>query len=183
VRTLSQTSFEVDGIGMLFKSSAFFPMLGVHILAGLVCVVTGIVAIASGKRAGLHPICGTIYHWSLAVLVISAGFLAAARWIDDRVLFVLGVISFVASSVGRSTRTRRRQTWVGTHIISMGCSFIVMLTAFCVEEGKSLPGLSELPRLTYWFLPTLVGTPLIMRRLFRHRMSRRRGAASLTNRV
>jgi hypothetical protein len=131
---MSQTSFEVGGIGMLFKSSAFFPMLGVHILAGLVCVVTGIVAIASGRRGRLHPICGTIYHWSLAVVVISAGFLAAARWIDDRVLFALGVISFVASSLGRTPRTRRWQAWAGIHIISMGCSFIVMLTAFCVEE-------------------------------------------------
>lgn len=131
---MSQTSFEVGGIGMLFKSSAFFPMLGVHILAGLVCVVTGIVAIASGRRGRLHPICGTIYHWSLAVLVISAGFLAAARWIDDRVLFALGVISFVASSLGRTPRTRRWQAWAGIHIISIGCSFIVMLTAFCVEE-------------------------------------------------
>jgi hypothetical protein len=72
-------------------------MLGVHILAGLVCVVTGIVAIASGKRAGLHPICGTIYHWSLAVLVISAGFLAAAHWTDDRLLLVLGFVSFSVS--------------------------------------------------------------------------------------
>jgi hypothetical protein len=166
---------------MLVKSSAFFPILGLHILAGLVCLVTGIVTIASAKRAGLHPICGTIYHRSLAVLVISAGLLAAARWTDDRVLFVLGVISFGASSLGRAARTRRWQTWVGTHIISMGCSFIAMLTAFCVEEGASLPGLSRLPRLTYWFLPVLVGTPLILRALCCYRMSRRSAAASPTN--
>jgi hypothetical protein len=85
-----QTLLEVDGIGMLFESSTFFPILGVHILASLVCVVTGIVSMVSGKRAGLHPICGTIYHWGLAVLVTSAGFLAAAHWTDDRMLLVLG---------------------------------------------------------------------------------------------
>jgi hypothetical protein len=176
---VSQTILKVDGMGMLFKSSAFFPMLGVHILAGLVCVVTGIVTIASEKRPGLHPICGTIYHWGLAVLVISAGFLAATHWTDDRVLFGLEVISFGASSLGRTARRRHWQNWVGTHIISMGCSFITMLTAFCVEEGESLPGLSGLPRLTYWFLPALVGTPLIMRATFRYRMRRRRAAAKL----
>lgn len=168
---------EVGGIRMLFKSAVFSPVLGIHILAGLVCVVTGILSMDSEKRAGVHPICGTIYHLGLAVLVISAGFLAAAHWTEDRVLFVLGVISFGASSLGRAALRRRWQPWVGTHIIFMGCSFIAMLTAFCVEEGESLPGLSELPRLTYWFLPALVGTPLIMRAVFRYRRRRRRAAA------
>lgn len=51
---------------MLFESSALFPILGIHILAGLVCVVTGIASMVSAKRAGLHPRCGTIYHWGLA---------------------------------------------------------------------------------------------------------------------
>jgi hypothetical protein len=112
-----QTLLEVDGIGMLFESSTFFPILGVHILASLVCVVTGIVSMVSGKRAGLHPICGTIYHWGLAVLVTSAGFLAAAHWTDDRMLLVLGVVSFGASCLGRTARRRRWQTWVATDII------------------------------------------------------------------
>lgn len=167
---MPQTLLEVAGIGMLFESSAFFPILGVHILVGLVCVVTGIVTIASEKRAGLHPRCGTIYHRGLAVLVTSGGFLAAAHWTDDRLLLVLRGVSFGASSLGRTARRRHWQTWVGTHIISMGCSFIAMLTAFCVEEGKSLPGLSGSPRLTYWFLPALVGTPFIVRALVRHRL-------------
>ena len=164
-----QVLLEVEGVGMLFKSPAFIPMLGIHILAGLVCIVTGIVTMASEKRAGLHPICGTIYHWSLAVLVISAGFLAVAHCTEDGVLLALGVISFGASCLGRTARRRHWQSWVGTHIIFMGTSFIAMLTAFCLEEGKSSPGLSGLPRSTYWFLPALVGTPLIMRALFRYR--------------
>jgi hypothetical protein len=175
---MSQTLLEVDGIGLPFESSVFFPILGVHILAGLVCVVTGIMGMVSEKRAGLHPICGTIYHWGLAILVISAGFLAAAHCTDDRMLLVLGVISFGASSLGRTARRRYWQTWVGTHIISMGCSFIAMLTAFCVEEGASLPGLSGLPSITYWFLPALVGTPFIVRALVRHRLRHRRAAVN-----
>jgi hypothetical protein len=173
---VSQTIFEVNGIGMLSNSSAFAPVLGVHILAGLVCLVTGIVTIASKKRAGLHPMCGTIYHWGLALLVISAGFLAEAHWTHNRVLLALGAISFGASSLGRTAGRRHWQAWIGTHITSMGCSFIVMLTAFCVEEGKSLPGLSRLPRLTYWFLPALVGAPLIIRALRSHRIRYRRAA-------
>ena len=161
---------KVDGIGTLVKSSVFFPILGIHILAGLVCLVTGVAAIASEKRAGLHPMCGTIYHWGLAVLVISAVFLSAAHWTDDRALLVLGGISLGASFLGRTARRRHSQTWIGTHLLSMGCSFIAMLTAFCVEEGKNLPGLSALPGLTYWFLPTLVGALLIILAPVPHRM-------------
>jgi hypothetical protein len=48
---MAQTLWELDGIGMLFKSSAFFPILGLHILAGLACLVTGIVRIASAVPA------------------------------------------------------------------------------------------------------------------------------------
>jgi|ERR1700723_2231611 hypothetical protein len=169
-RPMAQTVLELDGIEMLFKSSAFFPLLGLHILAGLVCLVAGIVTIASAKRPGLHPISGTIYHRSLVVLVISAGFLAAAHWTDDRLLLVLGFVSFSVSCLGRTARTRHRQAWIGTHIIFMGCSFIAMLTAFCVEEGKSLPGMSALPHLSYWFLPGLLGMPFIVRALLRHRL-------------
>lgn len=168
----SQTLLHLNGIGMLLKSSAFFSMLGVHILAGVICVVTGIVTMASEKRPGLHPICGTIYHRGLAVLVVSAVFLAATDWTNDRVLLVIGAISLGASYLGRMARRRRWQAWVGTHITSMGCSFIAMLTAFCVEEGKSLPGLSRLPRLSYWFLPALVGAPLIIQAVVRYRRSR-----------
>jgi hypothetical protein len=62
---------------MLFASSAFFPILEVHILAGLVCLVTGIMSMVIEKRAGLH--------WGLAVLIFSAGLLAA-HWTDDRLL-------------------------------------------------------------------------------------------------
>lgn len=156
--------------GMDFGFSAFFPILRVHILAGLVCVVTEILTLGCEKRAGLHPICGTIYHWGLAALVISAAFLAAAHWANDRVLLAVGAISFGASSMGRMARRRHWKAWVSTHITCMGGSFIAMLTAFLVEEGKSLPGLSGLPRLTYWFVPALVAAPLIIRALVCHHL-------------
>ncbi len=47
---MSQALLEVDGIGTLFESSAFFPILGVHILAGLICLVTGIMSVTSPPR-------------------------------------------------------------------------------------------------------------------------------------
>lgn len=145
--------------------STFFPILRFHILAGLVCVATGIVTLGCPKRAGLHPTCGTIYYWGLAALVISAAFLAAAHSAADCMLLVMGAISFGVSSIGRTARRRRRQGWLRTHITCLSGSLIGMLTAFLVEEGKSLPGLGRLPHFTYWFVPALVGVLLIIRAL------------------
>src|SRR5260370_25241026 len=45
--TMSQTPLEVYGFGTVFESSVFFPILEVHILAGLVCIVTGIMSMVS----------------------------------------------------------------------------------------------------------------------------------------
>jgi len=51
----------------------------------------------------------------------------------------------------------------------MGLSYIVMLTAFYVDNGKSLPLWRDLPYLTYWLLPASIGIPLIVRALIRYR--------------
>ena len=44
-----------------------------------------------------------------------------------------------------------------------------MLIAFYVDNGKSLPLWRDLPRFTYWLLPALFGTPLIVWALVRYR--------------
>lgn len=54
----------------------------------------------------------------------------------------------------------------------MGTSYILLLTAFYVDNGKSLPLWKELPSLAYWILPTAVGVPLIVRALLRHPLAR-----------
>jgi hypothetical protein len=54
------------------------------------------------------------------------------------------------------------------HIIGMGVSYIVMLTAFYVDNGKNLPIWRELPDAAYWILPGAAGVPLIVRALRRY---------------
>jgi len=39
----------------------FLTVVGVHILLGLACTVTGAIAVLSPKRAGRHPRYGSIY--------------------------------------------------------------------------------------------------------------------------
>ena len=44
----------------------------------------------------------------------------------------------------------------------MGISYIAMLTAFYVDNGKNLPIWRDLPPVAYWLLPSAVGLPLII---------------------
>ena len=50
----------------------------------------------------------------------------------------------------------------------MSASYILLLTAFYVDNGKHLPLWRSLPHLTYWLLPSAIGAPLIARALARH---------------
>ena len=50
----------------------------------------------------------------------------------------------------------------------MGASYILMLTAFYVDNGKNLPLWKELPEIAFWLLPSAIGLPLIIHALFRH---------------
>jgi hypothetical protein len=117
---------------------------------------------------------GTIYYWSLSVIFVSATILAVLRWAEDYHLFILGTLSFAAATFGRMARRRRWRAWVRLHISGMGLSYILMLTAFYVDNGKFLPLWKELPTITYWILPSLVGLPLIVRALLFHPLVARR---------
>jgi len=55
----------------------------------------------------------------------------------------------------------------------MGASYVLLLTAFYVDNGKSLPLWRELPPIAYWLLPAAIGLPLIIRALFWHPLPRR----------
>jgi hypothetical protein len=51
----------------------------------------------------------------------------------------------------------------------MGASYILLLTAFYVDNGKNLPVWRTLPHPAYWLLPSAVGLPLVARALARYR--------------
>jgi hypothetical protein len=158
----------LTGIVVPCDSSIFLAVLAIHIPAGIVCVLAGLVALLSKKQPGRHPKFGTIYYWSLSVVFVSASFLAALRWSEDYHLFILGTLSFTAASFGRMAHRRRWHGWVRLHIIGMGLSYVLMLTAFYVDNGKDLPLWKKLPTITYWILPSAVGLPLIVHTVLHH---------------
>jgi hypothetical protein len=155
------------GVVVPCDSWIFLAMLAVHIPSGITAVVAGLVAMLSRKQPGRHPTFGTIYYWSLSVIFVTASLMVALRP-EFYYLFILGTLSFASASFGRMARRRRWQGWVRLHISGMGLSYILMLTAFYVDNGKNLPLWKELPSITYWVLPSAIGLPIILHALMRH---------------
>jgi hypothetical protein len=162
----------VAGIPIPSTSPVFLTVVGLHVLVGLVCVIAGAIAMLSPKRGGRHPRFGTIYYWSLVAVFVSATGLSVVRWAEDYHLFILGLLALIAASLGRTARRRRWPGWVRLHIIGMGSSYVLLLTAFYVDNGKSLPLWRDLPSIAYWLVPAAVGLPLIIRALFRYPLQR-----------
>ena len=103
---------------------------------------------------------------------MTAAALAAVRWAEDHDLFILGALAFVVAYVGRMARRERWSNWVRLHITGMGVSYVLLLTAFYVDNGKNLPLWRDFPPITYWLLPAAVGVPLIIRALLSHPLTR-----------
>jgi hypothetical protein len=163
----------VAGIEIPSSNPAFLAVVGVHVLLGLTCTITGIIAMLSAKREGRHPLFGSIYFWCLSGVFVTTSALAAVRWAEDYHLFVLGTLALAAAYLGRMARRKRWGNWVMLHITGMGTSYILLLTAFYVDNGKSLPLWKDLPPIAYWLVPAAVGIPLIVRALFWHPLAQR----------
>ena len=57
----------------------------------------------------------------------------------------------------------------------MGLSYILLVTAFYVDNGKNLPLWRDLPTIAYWLVPVAAGVPLLLHALLRHPLARSRG--------
>lgn len=163
----------VAGIKIPSTSPIFLVIVGFHVLAGLACIVIGAVAMLSPKGRGRHSKFGTIYFWCLAAVFTSATALSAVRWAEDYQLFILGMLSFAAAFLGRRALQRRWRNWSSLHVTGMGLSYVLLLTAFYVDNGKSLPLWKDLPSIAYWLAPGAVGIPIIVYALLRHPVVRR----------
>lgn len=147
---------------------AFLALLVLHIAAGLTCVVSGAVAMLSMKGPGRHPTFGTAYYWALLVVFLSSSIMSLLRWLRDYDLFVLGMVAFALASLGYSARKIQWKGWPAYHITGMGTSYIVLLTAFYVDNGPHLPLWRLLPDVAFWILPMTIGAPIMIWALLRH---------------
>jgi uncharacterized membrane protein len=163
----------IAGIEIPSTSPAFLIIVGLHIFLGLTCVLTGFIAMMSRKGRGRHSTFGTIYYWCLSAVFASATALSAMRWAENYHLFILGAFSFAMALLGRAAARRPQPSRrLDLHVAGMGLSYVFLLTAFYVDNGKNLPLWKELPPIAFWLVPAVVGIPIIARALLRHPLLR-----------
>lgn len=164
----NEGSTVVLGIPIPSTDPVFLGIVGLHVAFGIAAVITGAVAMLSSKGRGRHSRSGVIYFWCLFGAFLTMSALSFMRWAENYHLFVLGVLSFGFVLFGRTAVRRHWSQWPRLHLAGMGLSYIVILTAFYVDNGKHLPLWKELPEIAFWVLPTLVGAPIIVYALIRH---------------
>jgi uncharacterized membrane protein HdeD (DUF308 family) len=168
----------VFGVPVPSVDPVFLAVVRAHIVVGTACVAVGVVAMLSRKGRGRHSTFRGLYYWCLAVIVASTTGLSVVRWDENYHLFLLGALSLTAATVARTALRRRWDNWVGLHITGMGLSYVLMLTAFYVDNGKHLPLWKELPPIAFWLVPAGFGIPLILYALLKHRPMRQQRPAS-----
>lgn len=162
----------IAGIVIPSVSPAFLSIVAVHIVIALTAVVAGLVAMLSQKGAATHVRFGTIYFWSVFGIFVSATALSFMRWPENRHLFFIGAAAFLLALVARTAARARWWQWARIHLIAMGLSYVSLLVAFYVDNGRNLPLWRQLPPFTYWLLPVAAGIPMIVRALLRHPLTR-----------
>ena len=166
---MEHSSATVLGVAIPSTDPFFLAVVGVHVLFGLGCIISGLVAMLANKGRGRHSTFGTIYFWCMSGVFLTMAILAAIRWLEDAVLFGLGALAFALALGGRLAARR----WsLRVHASCMGGSYIVLVTAFYVDNGKSLAVWRDLPSVAYWTIPALIGIPLILRVLTKHPLLR-----------
>lgn len=135
----------VFGVEVPDTSPVFLTFVAVHVLAGLLAVVAGVRAMLVAKRPGRHPRAGRAYLWALGVVAGTAVVLAGLRWPQDIHLLALGLLAVTLAAWGYRARRLHRRGWRRAHIVGMGGSYVVLLTAFYVDNGPNLPGWDRLP--------------------------------------
>lgn len=172
---MTEPTTVVAGIVIPSSSPMFLALVALHVCVALVCIATGLVAMLSPKRFGRHPRFGATYYWFLSVVFASATILSIIRWEDDKELFALAIASFATATLGRAALRGRWRRWVRLHIAGMGASYVFLLIAFYIDNGKNLPVWRDLPTVSYWLIPSAVGAVLVIRALLFHPLAARPG--------
>jgi hypothetical protein len=149
----------------------FLAFVAIHVLAGLTAVASGAAAALTRKGSRRHIRAGRWFYRAITVVFVTAVVLAGMRWRADYHLVIIGTVAFAAAVTGVQHRRRHRPGDTG-HIVAMGVAYVAMLTAFYVDNGPHLPLWDRLPPLAFWFLPSVVGAPVIARAVLRARARR-----------
>jgi uncharacterized membrane protein len=131
------------------------PVLAMHIAAGTTGLILGPLAMRATKRRGPHTRLGETYHWAMLAVCLSASALAILDWHRIWWFLPIAAFSYANALLGYLAAKRRRRGWLRRHVRGMGGSYIALVTALLVVNvGQQLP--------IAWFIPTIIGSPIIV---------------------
>jgi uncharacterized membrane protein YeaQ/YmgE (transglycosylase-associated protein family) len=131
------------------------PILVVHIVAGTAGLILGPIAMTARKRRGRHTRAGGAYHWVMLAVCLSAAAMSLLDWQRIWWFLPIAVFSYANALLGYAAVNLRWRNWLAHHIAGMGGSYIALVTALLVVNVGPSP-------LIVWFVPSIVGTPLIL---------------------
>src|SRR3954454_16390011 len=131
------------------------PALALHIASGTLGLLLGPVAMRAPKRRGRHTDAGTVYFWAMGAVCASAAVLAVVDWHRLWWSLPIAAFSYANAPVGYLAVRIRWPGWLRAHIGGMGGSYIALTTALLVVNVGPTP-------LVVWFIPTMIGTPIIL---------------------
>ncbi|HEX2233170.1 MAG TPA: hypothetical protein VHG69_07380 [Thermoleophilaceae bacterium] len=134
-------------------------VLAVHVAVGAGGLVAGVLAILAERCPPYRSGAGAAYHWAVLAVALSAAGLVAFDFSRLWWLLPLAALSYSLALVGSLAPLLPLRWWVRAYAHGQGGSYIALVTALLVV---SLDGTAQT---VAWFAPTLVGVPLIERRV------------------
>ena len=148
-------------------------VLATHIAAGATGLILGPLAMFATKRRGPHTRLGEAYHWVMLAVCLSAAGLAVLAWHRIWWFLPIAAFSYANALLGYAAAKRRRPGWLRWHIRGVLGSYIALLTALLVVNTQGTLPIA-------WFLPTIIGSPIIawlINQVDRGRRPRRRAGS------
>jgi hypothetical protein len=164
---------DLFGIPVPSTDGVFLTIVVIHIAISLVGVVSGLLAMFADKTSPRHYKNGRIYFWSISFSSSTVVILSFMRWPHNIHLLIIGVLTFMLTYAGRRLARTKPKAWTRFHTICMGMSYVLLITGFYVDNGKNLPFWRMLPEWSFYFIPTAIGVPIMLKVLATHPLNSR----------
>lgn len=163
---------DLFGLPLASDDKGFVFVIVLHIILSLIAVWGGLTAMLMDKNSRWHNTFGKLYYWAIVPAFATVVVLSILRWPHNNHLFIIGILTTLLVIAGQRSARHKKPGWARLHAICMGCSYILLLTGFYVDNGLHLPFWSMFPQWFFWIFPALIGVPILLCALRRHPLLR-----------
>lgn len=162
----------IFGIPVPSDNEVFLTFIVAHIILGLICLLTGLLAILTNKTSGTHKYIGKMYFLSYTVLFITIVTTSIMRWPHNIHLLTIGSFGYSLAFIGRGMAQNHPKNWPRFHTTFMGLSYAFLLAGFYVDNGRHLPFWNQFSKWQLFVFPFVICVPIIIYTLIRHPLNK-----------